>query len=386
MSLQLVPGSVPAVAAQMAGMVVLAGGLAAIVAVVYRWYAGEHIQEGLAVLVGLSGVAVSLNITTAIGQVIGPSGGAGLFDMETALVNVGTFALAGFATLLGRQLGDRLAVEATVMTGRRELDADVGRLVTAVGRVVTVTIPEEIDDLDGYDPVPPETKEALAGTTLLFPRRLTVAELRDRLRSRLADDYGIGHTDMELADDGTLEYLAVGSRAAGLGPTLAPGTAAVAVRADPPFAASSGDVVELWRPGPEPERVAVGELRGVAGDIVTLALDESTARSLDADERYRLVSRPATPQADREFAGVLRAADERMGAVTVEPDSDLVGQPLAETDVAVVAIQPAGGQLQSVPPRSRPFEPGDVVYAVGRPETLRRLEAAAGGPEPEPSS
>lgn len=385
MILQLVTGSLPAVVAQAAGMVVLAGGLATISAVVYRWYAGERIQEGLAVLVGLAAVAVYLNTTTAIGQVIGPSGGAGLFDLETALVNVGTFALAGIATLIGRRLGDRLAVEATVVTGRRELDADVGRLVTAVGRVVTVTIPDEIDDMDGYDPVPPETKEALVGTNLLFPRRLTVAELRDRLRTRLADDYGIGHTDMELSDDGTLEYLAVGSRAAGLGPTLAPGTAAVAVRADPPFAASSGDVVELWRPGPEPERVTVGELRGVAGDIVTLALDEPTARALDGDE-YRLVSRPATPQADREFAGVLRAADERMGAVTVEPESDLVGRPLAEADVAVVAVQPAGGELQSVPPRARPFEPGDIIYAVGRPEALRRLETAAGAPEPEPSS
>lgn len=386
MILQLAVGSVGAVAAQAAGMVLLAGGLAILIAVVYRWYAGERIQEGLAVLVGLAAVAVYLNTTTAIGQVITPGGGTGLFDLETALVNVGTFALAGLATLIGRRLGDRLAVEATVVTGRRELDADVGRLVTAVGRVVSVTVPEEIDDMDGYDPVPPETKEALAGTTLLFPRRLTVAELRDRLRTRLADDYGIGHTDMELSDDGTLEYLAVGSRAAGLGPTLAPGTAAVAVRADPPFAASSGDVVELWRPGAELERVTVGELRGVAGEIVTLALDEATARTLDADERYRLVSRPATPQADREFAGVLRAADERMGAVTVEPDSDLVGRPLAETDVAIVAVHPADGELQSVPPRSRPFEPGDVVYAVGRPEALRRLETAAGAPEPEPSS
>lgn len=384
MILQLVGAPTPSVAAQVAGMVALAGGLVAVVAIVYRWYANERIQEGLAMLVGLAAVALYLNTTTAIGQVIG--GGSGLFDLEAALVNLGTFVLAGVAALVGRRVGDRLAVEATVLTGRRELEADVGRLVTAVGRVVAVTVPDDIEDMAGYDPVPPETKDALAGTTLLFPRRLTVAELHDRLRTRLADDYGIGHVDMELADDGTLEYLAVGSRAAGLGPTLAPGTAAVALRADPPYAASSGDVVELWRPGPEPEQVSVGELRGTAGDVVTVALDEPVALALDGDGRYRLVTRQATPQADREFAGVLRAADERMAAVTVEPDSDLVGTPLADADVAIVAVQPEEGRLVSVPARDRPFEPGDVVYAVGGPTVLRRLETAASAPKPEPSS
>lgn len=370
--------------ATVVGVVVLAAFLAAVTGALYRWYAGERVQEGLAALVGLSAVAIYLNTTTAIGQVI--VGGAGLFDLEAALVNVGTFALAGIATLGGRAIGDRFALEASVITGRRELEADVSRLVTSVGRVVAVTIPETIEDIDGYDPVPPETKDALAGKTLLFPRRLTVAELRDRLRTRLADDYGITHVDVELADDGAVEYLAVGSRAAGLGPTLAPGTAAVAVRADPAYAASSGDEVELWRTDTEPERVATGELRGTAGDVVTVALEEPTARSLPTDESYRLVTRSAEPRADREFAGVLRAADETLSAVTVEPGSGLVGTPLAGTDVAVVAVQPADGELLAVPPRARPFEPGDLVYAVGGPAALRQLETAATAPEPQPSS
>ena len=369
------------------GMAALAAGLAAAVAVGYRWYAGTRVQEGLAALVGLAGVAVYLNTTTALGQVINPTGpGGGLFDLETALVNVATFLLAGVATMGGRLAGDRLALETSVLTGRRELETDVGRLVTAVGRVVTVTLPDDIDDIEGYDPVDPETKAALAGTTLLFPRRLTVAELHDRLRTRIADDHGVGHVDVELAGDGTVEYLAVGRRAAGLGPTLAPGTAAVAVRADPAYAASSGDAVELWRVGDDPERVAVGELRAAAGDVVTVALDEDGARELDPATRYRLVTRPTTPRADRELASLLRVADETMAAVTVEAESELVGRPLDETAVTVVAVQPADGGVEAVPPRSRPYAPGDVVYAVGTPEALRRFEAAATAPEPEPSS
>lgn len=382
MILQLGGVAVTTQTARVLGIVVLAGGLATLFAIVYRWYAEDRIQEGLAVLVALAAVALYLNTTTAIGQVIG--GGTGLFDLEAALVNVGTFLFAAVAALVGRRLGDRIAVEATVVTGRRDLEADVSRLVSSVGRVVAVTVPEDIHDMDGYDPVPPETKEALAGTTLLFPRRLTVAELRDRLRSRLADDYGVGHVDLELADDGTVEYLAVGSRAAGLGPTLAPGTAAVAIRADPPYAASSGDVVELWRDDPDPEQIAVAELRAVAGDVVTVALDEPDARAFDTDASYRLVTRAATPRPDRQFAGVLRAADERLAAVTVEAGGELVGQPLAEMDLAVVAVRPADGQLIAVPSPSRTLAAGDVVYAVGRPDVLRRVETEAA--EAEPSS
>ena len=379
-------GSMATGAATVIGMVLLAAALAAAAAAVYRWYGGTRIQEGLAALIGLSAVAVYLNTTAALGRVIAPGGGAGLFDLETALINMATFLLAGVATLVGRSIGDRLAVEASVLTGRRELEVEVSRLVTSVGRAIAVSVPEEIEDIDGYDPVPEETKDALAGKTLLFPRRLTIADLEERFRSRLADDYGVGHVDVEFADDGEVEYLAIGSRAAGLGPTLAPGTAAVAVRADPAYAASSGDVVELWRTDPEPERVATGELRGAAGDVVTVALDEADARELPADDPYRLVTRAAALEADREFAGVLRAADETRGAVTVEAGSELVGTPLEAADVAVVAVQPVDGALEAVPPRDRPFEPGEVVYAVGRPEALRRLESAASAPEPEPSS
>jgi uncharacterized protein with PhoU and TrkA domain len=45
----------------------------------------------------------------------------------------------------------------------------------------------------------------------------------------------------------------------------------------------------------------------------------------------------------------------------------------------VVAVRGGGETVEAIPPRSRAFAPGDVVYAVGRPDALRRLEAAAAG-------
>jgi hypothetical protein len=286
-----------------------------------------------------------------------------------------------------------------VVSGARELDVELSRLVRSVGRVITVTLPESADgiaDLEGYDPVAPETKEALAGKTLVFPRGLTVAALRGRLVDRLKDDYGVGHVDVDLGADGSVEYLAVGSRAAGIGPTLVPGTAAIAIRADPAFSAASGDPVQVWSTDGEPRRVATGELRAATDDVVTLALDEVDAETVDPAPRYRLLTLPSEPRADREFASLLRRADETMGAVSLAPGSPLVGGSVGDLPESVVAIQPDDGTVEAIPRRDRELAAGDVLYVVARPEALRRLEADAApvdgaadadgeSPEPEPS-
>jgi hypothetical protein len=302
-------------------------------------------------------------------------------------------------------VGDRVATDVFAVAGAKELDAEVSRIVRTVGRVTAVTLPEadDVEDMESYDPVSAELKEEMGGKTLLFPNRLTVEELRDRLITRLKDDYRVGYVDVELTGRGVVEYLAVGSRAAGLGPTLGHGTVAVSLRADPANAASPGDLVQVWRSGgvaPEPpesddtgsdddrvepaegtrrppERLFTAELRATSGDVVTLAADAADAAKVDATTTYRLVSLPAEPRADREFASLLRVADETMAAVTVPEGSEVVGETLGSLDVTVAAVRPASGAVQAIPTRSRPIEPGDTLYVVARPEVLRRLEARA---------
>ncbi|MFB6300630.1 MAG: potassium transporter TrkA [Halobacteriales archaeon] len=386
------------------GMFLLSGLIATVGAIVYRWYVGETIPEGLAVLFGLTGVAIYLNTTTALGQVIG--GTAGLLDLETALTNVLTFLFATGSAFGGRRVGDRFVRAGILISGARELDTEVGQLVRAVGRVITVTLPDDIDEIEnieGYDPVPQATKEALVGKTLVFPRRLTVEELRSRFTTRLKDDYGIGHVGVELTPNGTIEYLAVGSRAAGIGPTLPRGMVATAITADPAFAATSGDAVQIWRPatttnqtvdgsetenGPTPataERIATGELRATVGDVVTLALDESDAAAIDPTTTYRLVTLPTAPRADQEYASLLRAADETIGVMTVSEHSDLVGASIGAVDATIVAVKPTEAPIEPIPTRSHVLAAGDTIYAVARPELLRRLEAAASGSSNEPN-
>jgi len=355
-------------------LVLLAGVLAGVAAVLYRWYVREAIPRGLSLLLGLTGVTVYLNTSRALGQVIG--GSTLPTEREVALFNIAAFAVATGGAVLGRRAGDYLGSDVVLREAVGGVDPDVGRLVETVGRVIAVELPEEIGDVVGYDPVPAGTKEKLAGKTFLFPRRLTVKELHDRLVSRLRADYAVGHVDLEVADDGSVEYLALGSRAAGIGPTLPPATRAVAIRADPAFAASAGDLVQVWETDPS-RRVLTAELRGVADDTVTIAVDAGDAAKVDPGTEYRLVTLPVEDRPDREFASLLRAADETYSSVTVGAGSPLDGLPVSALDMTVVAVKPADGQPVALPAPEHALAPGDTVFAIARPEALRRLEAAA---------
>ena len=256
-------------AAQILGLSLVAAGVAAVVALLYRWYVRERVPGSLPALFGLSAIVPLLGTNRLLRDVMTPGTTASPFDEATALFNIAAVLVALAATRLGTDVGDRLGTDVAVATGDRAVETEVSRVVQAVGRVITVELPEEVEDIVGYDPVATETKEKLADKTFVFPRRLTVEELRDRLVTRLKADYGVGHVDLELGDDGSVEYLAVGSRAAGIGPTLPPETSAVAVRTDPAFAASAGDLVQVWRTDPF-ERVVTAELRGVVDDVATL--------------------------------------------------------------------------------------------------------------------
>jgi len=364
---------VVAAAARIVGLAVLGGAVAGAAAAGFRWYARERIPSGLALLLSLAAVALSLNTSSAF-RLVG--GQRGVFEPEVALVNVLTFGAAALAAPAAAAAGDRTATSVAAASGAREVEGEVGRLVRTVGRVITVELPETVGDIEGYDPVAPDRKAALAGKTLVFPRRLTVGALRERLVGRLKTDYGVGHVDVELTDEGAVEYLAVGSRAAGLGPTLPPRTVALAVRADPALAAGAGDLVQVWRPGDPPERLVTAELRGTAGDVATLAVDQQEADALDDATRYRLVTLPSTPRAGNEFANLLRSADETMAVVTVGADSPLAGRTVRDVGAVVVAVRGEGG-IEALPARDRALAAGDAVYAVARPEELRALERAA---------
>ncbi|MDQ2055161.1 TrkA C-terminal domain-containing protein [Halobellus sp. H-GB7] len=372
------------------GLAAVAAIVAAAAAVVYRWYTREEIPAWLATLTGASGVALYLNAVGLFQQAVG-SDPAAVFDPMVVLVNAAALGAAIVVSPAGRAVGDRLTTSAFAVVGARELDTEVSRLVSNVGRVRAVELPEvesDVDDIEGYEPVPAATKDALAGKTLLVPRNLRGDALRDRVVARIKEDYGVGYVDLELDDDGTVTRLGLGRRVAGLGTTLAPGFAAVAVRADPGAGASAGDAVQLWRRTEAGEgavesasgtaaRVASGELRAVTGDVATVVVDEADAENLDPAASYRLLTLPSDPGAEREFTSLLRAADETMDVVTVGAGSDLDGATVGDVDATVAAVRPTRGAIEPIPARSRTLAAGDALYLVARPERLRDVATLA---------
>jgi len=349
--------------------------VAALIAFLSRAYSREPSPGALNVLAGLGAIAVWLNLSGSLGNFI--QGETQIVQTGTALVNLASITIGSLTASYGGKLGDKAAVEFSTLS-KASYDGDVTRMVRSAGRTVTVEVPsvDKINDIDGYDPVSDETKEKLAGKRLHFPRGMTVAELHDRVSDRLREDYEVGYVDVELNGKGEIGFLGLGRGISGLGPTLGPGTCAVAVRADPAYTSGPGDNVQLWTKKEDgtAERVASGELRAAVDDVVTVALDENDAAKVDPSETYRLVTLPSEKGPERQFASMLRSADETMSIVTVAEDSPLVGREVGAIDVPVVAVRTTDGEVEAVPPRARVLSAGEDVYAVGRPEELRRLD------------
>ncbi|MFB6086652.1 MAG: TrkA C-terminal domain-containing protein [Halodesulfurarchaeum sp.] len=355
-----------------AGLVLLASGTTAAASFLYRVRVRHQLPEGASLILGLGVVALTLNTRSLLVGFV--QEGALAPTIGEATINVIVFLGAAVASYGGRSIGDRFAQSDRLTWGT--LAGDFSPIVRAAGRHIAVTLPEEIDDIEGYEPVDPETKAALAERTLDFPRGLTVAELEAQLLARLKEKYDVGYVDVELTEDGRVTYLGVATRPAGIGPTLPPNAAAVAIRADPPFSATAGDVIQLWEIGETgPSQLGTAELRARVGQVATVITDRDVARAIDPETSYRLLTLAADSHPDREFAAMLRRAEETMRALTVGSDSPLVGISVAALAVTVLGIRKPGAEIETVPNRSRTIGAGDELFVIGRPETFRKLEA-----------
>jgi hypothetical protein len=367
-----------AITIQLLGIAAIALVPAAVAAIAYRAAAEDRIPPWLAVTAGVAAVALYLGTTPALEVLLDETVPS---QQASGLFNVAALFLAAGGAAAGREVGDHFGAEVLVWQPTHETGEGVSQLAQAVGQVTTISLPETVEDAPGYDPVPHRTKTDLAGSQFVFPRGLTVDELEDRIAEQLRSDYGIGVADIRFDEYGDVESLAVGTRAAGIGATLPPATNAVAVRADPGFSASTGDVVQVWEPD-SMQRVCTGELRGVADDVVTIAIDAADTPKVDPTRRYRLVTLPVDDRPDREFASLLRAAEETFSTATVEAGSPLHGQPVGALDTTLVAIRPENGDPVPFPDSDYRLAPGDLLFVVATPADLRRLETGATALDP----
>lgn len=359
---------------RLVGLALLSGGVAAAAAFLFRWRTGAQLPDGAALLLGLGAVALYLNGRIALVQFLG--GGEEILDPIVVATNLGILVASAVTALAGWQLGDSYGASRRLQD---TLSARVNPLVRATGRFIVLDLPEEIADIDGYDPIPAEKKSEIAGKTYTFSRGLTLKELRSALTTKLQKEAGVAQVDAELTVDGDVAYLAVGGRTAGIGPTLAPKAAATAITADPALTASPGDTVQIWQ---GEKRVGTAELRAAAGTTATVSARQNVIEGLDPEANYRLMTLPVDERADRLFVSMLRRADETMSTFTVATDATLAGQTVGSLGLTVLAVEDAGGTTETLPLNSREIAAGDRLYVIANPSQLRRVEAAATGTEP----
>lgn len=362
-----------AAVARIVGMALLGAVAGAVVAAIYRGTTDERVPTVYPLLLGLGAVGAWLNTASVLLVIVGDQAAV----PERMVTNLLALGAGGVSALAGARAGDHAAPDVLALTGRRDFDREVSRVVRTVGRFTVVRLPRRIDDIEGYEPVLAEKKERLAGRELVFPRGLTVDQLRDRLIERLQRDYGVGHVDAEVTVEGELTHLALGRRAGGVGATLPPRTAAVAVEADPGFDASPDDRVQIWERGEDgAERVATGDVRAVDGDTATLAVETNRARAIDGRGNHRLVTLPTGERPEREFAALLRASNETMDAVEIAAGSSLDGTPIAALRPFVIAIR-TGEAVTTLPDPGHALRAGETAYVVGRQDELRRVREGA---------
>lgn len=327
--------------------------LGAAVGFLHRSYAGDEIPFYAPIIVGLGAVGLWLNTASALIMFIAGVGeeAAEPVVLSQIELNILTAIVGGIAAYAGGRTGDHIAPSVQVMANSRPARTDMSTMVSTVGRVIRVTIPEQIGTIDGHDPVTNETKTRLAGEEFVFPRGLTVYALRERIITRLREDYYVGYVDLELNEDGVITYLALGRRIAGIGPTLPPNRVAIAITANPPPAASPGDVVQLWELPPEAaaeEEIAKGpDLPDpdVAEDTLPVILEENPERWYrPRSDRYAFAVR--TPDGNRRYTTTAEGAAELIARLYQSEESPALprlitsGELRAKAgDVATVSIE-----------------------------------------------
>lgn len=358
---------------QLVGLALVSAGIAALSAFLFRWRTGNQLPDGAALLLGLGSVAVYLNGRIALVQFLG--GGEEILNPIVVGVNLATLVVSAVTALAGWQLGDRYGKSRRL---QYSLNPRINPFVRATGRFIVLELPEEIDDIDGYDPVSPAVKSDIAGKKYNFSRGLTVEELRSALTTKLRKEYGVAHADVEVTVDGEVTFLAVGGRESGIGPTLPPSATATAITADPALTASPGDTVQIWH---GEKRVGTAELRAAAGTTATVSARQAIIDALDPEGHYRLMTLPADERADRLFASMLRQADETMSSFTVAEGATLDGESVGTIRLSVIAIERVDGTTETIPQRSREIKAGERLFVIGHPRQLRHVEASATGSE-----
>ena len=361
------------------GMVVLSLTVATVVSLLYRLLMDATVPWHVPLIVGVGAVGLWMNTASTVVEFIERTAAQEPLLLQNIETNSLAIIASGIAAVGGARFGDQLATSVNAIANRQQPGTSVGKIVETIGRFITVQLPkaEKIHDLDGYEQVSEETKETFGDGRFLFPRGLTLDQLHQRIVDRLRDDYGVGHVDLELDDEGTVTYLGVGSRESGIGPTLPARRGAISIQTTPPPEATPGDRVQIWRDSEEgAQRIATAELRAAGNETATVVMDVQRIKTINQSRTYDLVTLQSGKCPELEFTSLLRTANEGLDSITVAVKSPVEGLPVGALRLPVIAIRTSTDEMHTAPPRDHICSAGDTLFVIGRPDELRKFKSA----------
>ncbi|SDF20360.1 TrkA-C domain-containing protein [Halorubrum xinjiangense] len=369
-------------------------------------------------IAGVNGGLLALNDETIRSSERAPA-------ILTAIVVV--LMLSMYAHAQGDRLGANVPKRISLKQLRdRTLSTDVIELVGGRGRV-SVEVAGEVNDMEGYPPLPADTRRAILDGDWTFPADLPLAELEDRLAERLQTELDLADVAVRI-DEQARATVAAAPPTGALSKRVPAGKRAVSVSALVPTGIARGDVVRVITPDldaegaviaarssgkPEPGARAVSKPAPAGDDPdpdddartdggeeavasqpaataptttggegrVTLALDRSEAAALLRADRGRVLVLSRGTRREYELTALLRRAGKRFRKVSVVSGGPLDGHTIGEAevretyDVAVLAARHESWTI--APDGSQSLSAGDDLFVVGSRDALDRFAEVA---------
>lgn len=400
---------------------------------VFKYVTGVTIP-GLGVVVlalaiaGINGGLLALNDETIRSSERAPA-------ILTAIVVILMISL--YAHAQGDKLGATVPKRLSLQQLRdRTLSTDVVELVGGRGRV-TVDVAGEVNDMEGYPPLPAETRRAIVDGEWTFPADLPLVELEDRFAERLRTELDLADVAVRI-DERANATVAAAPPTGALSKRVPQGKRAVSVPALVPTGIARGDVVRVLasdlsvdgtvlaartsgKPEPGASKSATdpgeaggdplgtertdaeprgdGDPRTDGGEApaappaasaptttggegrVTVAVDRSEASALLRAGRGRVLVLSRGTRREYELTTLLRRAGKRFRKVSVVPGGPLDGHTIGEVgvreayDVAVLAARHDSWTI--APSGSQLLSAEDELFVVGSRDALDRFAEVA---------
>ncbi|AZQ15067.1 potassium channel family protein [Halorubrum sp. PV6] len=368
-------------------------------------------------IAGINGGLLALNDETIRSSERAPA-------VLTAIVVV--LMLSLYAHAQGDRLGSSVPKRISLQRLRdRTLSTDVIELVGGRGRV-SVEVTGEVNDMEGYPPLPAETRQAIRDGEWTFPADLPLTELESRLAERLQTELDLADATVRI-DEQARATVAAAPPTGALSKRVPEGKRAVSVAALVPTGIARGDVVRVIASDldvkgtvlaarssgdVDPKAAAGGEsgtddsppsddaVRTDGGTVpvappptataptttggegrVTVAVDRADATALLRAERGRVLVLSRGTRREYELTTLLRRAGKRFRKVSVVAGGPLDGHTIGDADVREaydVAVLAAHHESWTIAPSgSQSLSAGDDLFVVGSRDAIDRFAEVA---------